>query len=85
MTTVKELIEALSKLDEKITVIMSCDSEGNIFSPYSDLDVGIYTLGDGEFNSLNGAVSPEYGSATFKEWKEFMEDKEKCVAFFPVS
>jgi len=40
--TVKELIELLEKEDPDRIVVMAKDSEGNSYSPLSDLGTGIY-------------------------------------------
>ena len=39
---VKDLIKQLSVLDDELDVIMSSDSEGNIYSPLSDAVPGVF-------------------------------------------
>jgi hypothetical protein len=46
MITVRELIEALQKLDPKRVVICQKDSEGNAYSPLSTVGDGVSYLPD---------------------------------------
>lgn len=44
MSTVGELIKELETLDPNLLVVMSKDSEGNYYSPYSDVSLNTYVV-----------------------------------------
>ena len=76
MTTVKELIELLETLDPNYKVIMSKDSEGNGFSPVSE-------IGSGEWV----ARSKWSGEVLSKEDCEENGDEyeEDCIVLWPTN
>lgn len=52
--TVKQLIAKLKKLPQSALVVMSCDGEGNNFSPLSTADESIYRPESGWAGQLVG-------------------------------
>lgn len=55
---VKDLKELLSDIDDNLEVVLSCDAEGNKYSPLSDYCIGMYepeTTWCGDFYSQEDA------------------------------
>lgn len=55
---VETLITELQKLPKNALVVLAADSEGNGFSPLSDLFIGLYEAD----NTYSGQFSEDYGS-----------------------
>lgn len=87
MTTVRELIAQLSKVEDKDTlVVMSSDAEGNGFSPFCDISTGGYaadstysgdqTLGEDEPEEWNEDEDPDY------TYTDYLKDVKAVPAVF---
>lgn len=68
--TVKELIEELKKEDGERLVVMSCDGEGNRYSPFADFSAMAY-LAD---STWSGEVGFEKLTPTLKKQGYTEED-----------
>ncbi len=81
MTTVKELIEDLSKLPEDSVVVLQKDSEGNGYSPLAGLEAAKYipsTTCSGEVPCNEDIEGEEYS-------KEVVAKMLDCVVLWPTS
>ena len=85
---VKELIEALSILDQDAQVILQKDAEGNGFSPLSGCDShAIFVPYEKApwFGEVKSTIwSAEEACMEEGEWEEFLK-KPRCVVLFPVN
>ena len=82
---VKEIKELLNNLDESYDdaeVIMSRDSEGNDYSPFSDISTDAVYV---EQASWYGDVYYESSYDNKKEWNEILEDNDckKAIILWP--
>jgi hypothetical protein len=81
--TVEELIEELSKLPSNLEVILSCDGEGNNFSPLSGFSEGIY-VADSEWSG--GFLTEDYfvgEDDAEDQWEETVEQGEPAICLWP--
>lgn len=83
---VKELMEFLSSVDPNSEVIMSGDSEGNNYSPLSNVELAIYK----PLNSWRGEVfTLEYGAEDHcleeDEWQEMLDTLPRSIVLWPVN
>ncbi len=72
MTTVRELIDALAKLDQDRVVILQKDSEGNGYSPL------------GGFDSARYLPDSTYSGEVFSE-EDGGDLAVRCVVLFPIN
>lgn len=83
---VKDLIEALSSLDQDAEVILAKDPEGNGYSPLSRVDSeAVYvpiTTWHGEVYSTTW--SADDAGLTKREWRA-IKAKPRCVVFEPLA
>lgn len=84
---VKELIEALQKIDPECEVILQKDSEGNGYSPLEDIDDdAIYIANNdwsGDVYSLQWTA--EEVDIDEDEWEDIKRSSPKCVVLFPIN
>ena len=81
---IKDLIKELKELDPERIIVMSKDSEGNNFSPLSEIEEGSYE----EESSYNGEfglekLTPKLKKAGYDE-ENIIEGK-KAICFWPIN
>jgi hypothetical protein len=85
--TVAELIEELQKYAPQTQVIMSKDSEGNLFGPISDISSGVYeaeSTWNGDYWDHNHTA--EENCMEDDEWEEMKADDSKsCICIWPIN
>jgi len=84
--TIKELIKLLKKEDPNRLVIMSSDSEGNSFSPLSEVSTCAYRSDNswsGEVG-LEGPLSDELISEGYSQ-EDIMQDGEPALCLHPTN
>lgn len=88
---VKELKELLNNLDESYDdakVIISKDSEGNRFSPFSDItEDALYLKEDSWEGEIYCKDSYKDTQEEREEWESFLEDEdyEKAIVLWPLN
>ena len=84
---VKILKELIKDLPDEMSVIIAKDTEGNWFSPVSDVDSGnIYvpeTASHGEVYSAEW--SAEDALMEQDEWEKLKKEGHRCVVLWPVN
>ena len=83
---IKELKEAIANLPDEMEVVLQKDSEGNGYSPLSDVDPNALYIPD---STWSGNVFPmdwtaENAYMTDKEWEE-MKSKPRTLILAPVN
>jgi hypothetical protein len=82
---VKEFIEQLKQEDQEREVIMSCDSEGNSYSPFSSIGEGFYLPDSTWSGDWVDDSDPEYvEEVTEENGKAFMR-KHRAICLFPIN
>lgn len=76
--TVKELIEALQKLDQDSIIVMSSDPEGNSYDTLCSIEPMMYADGEIGYDKL----TPELKKHGYTE-EDLLTDGRKAVVFWP--
>lgn len=77
---VKELIKILQKEDPERLVVLSCDEEGNYYSPLSALNLGKYNK---ESHAVGlESLTRELEESGYSE-EDVMEDGVKALILYP--
>jgi hypothetical protein len=89
--TVKKLKALLAGLDEKLDdceVIISCDAEGNRYSPFSGLDEAYCEDSNHYFIDTTYSTKWSFEDAGFdskEEWEQFKRDNDHVIVLYPVN
>jgi len=85
---VKDLIEKLKLVDPELGVILQKDSEGNNYSPVSDVDVNVVYKAQTSYYGEVYDKTWTYEDADFEtkeEWEKFKKETPDCVVLYPLN